>query len=176
MKFISIIIVIFIICISPAAHAQSKAAYLEAGGAGLVETFNFDSRVKPKQGDGFGWRLGIGASPKYIQKPGTGKVSSISDAAGLFLVGVNTFFDPEYSHSTGHNIELGANVLFATKNSYAEKRGSYKGKSRVIPSLNIGYRLQRKDEKGFIWRLCYTPFFLDGKLRQWGGISAGYQF
>lgn len=176
MKYICIITIFSFICISQSIHAQSKAAYLEAGGAGLVETFNFDSRIKSKQADGFGWRLGIGASPKYAQNLSTGKVSSASGVAGLFLVGVNTFFDPEYSHSTGHNIELGANVLFATKNSYAEKLGSYKGKSRVVPSLNIGYRLQRKDENGFIWRLCYTPYFLDGKLRQWGGISAGYQF
>ena len=154
--------------------------YLEGGGSGLLGTLNYDFRFKENISDlknALGLRVGIGLSPKYTLNPSIASHPvSTNGTAILVLVGINTFADLEYSHSAGSDIEFGLNFLYAQKNSIADKFGLYKSKNRFIPSLNIGYRSQPDEGKGFIWRICYSPYFLDNKVRQWAGISVGYHF
>ena len=176
-------ILLFILPPTIAKAQKHSALFAEAGGNGILGTINYDFRFKEnintgKFKDGLGVRIGIGLSPKYIldttiaHHPVSAKGSTF-----LFLLGINTFTCLDYSRSSGSNIEFGANLLYAPKNSIADKKGDFKEMARIIPSLNVGYRFQSDDGgSGLVWRICYTPYFLDSKIRHWGGISIGYNF
>ena len=160
---------------------KHSATYIEAGGSGLFETVNYDFRFKEDDGRGriglIGLRFGVGVSPKYVLDSGVvNHVVSTNGTAVLILVGINTLLDESYPHIGGSCIELGVNLLYAQKNSIADKKGDFKQTNRFIPSVNLGYRFQSYEENGFMWRLCYDPYLLDGKIHHWFGISAGYNF
>lgn len=165
---------------SMAISQKHSATYVEAGGAGLFGTLNYDFRFKETSGSRYGLpglRIGIGVSPKYILDSGViNHVISTKGTAVLILVGINSLCDLSYAKIGGDNIELGVNLLYAQKNSIADKKGVFKQTNRLIPSLNLGYRFQSYEDKGFLWRLCYDPYLLDGKIHHWFGISAGYNF
>ncbi|MGC4103489.1 hypothetical protein [Ferruginibacter sp.] len=165
------------------AFAQKhNALYAEGLGTGLTGTINYDFRFKDdiitgNFKDALGLRFGVGLSPKYIYDV---SVAMHPVATGgtkpLVLLGVNTFQDLSYCKCAGDDIEFGANLLYAPKNSIADKWGTFKQTDRFIPSINIGYRRQKDEYNGIVLRLCYNPYFLDGKLHQWLGVSVGYHF
>lgn len=158
----------------------NNVVYIEAGGSSLIETVNYDFRFT-KEGNlregSLGLRIGAGISPKYSKDSSiSSHISAVNGIKPLFLIGLNTLLDLDYSQSGGSNIELGVNFLYAPKNSVADKIGSYKLQARIIPSLNFGYRQQPFEETGILWRICYSPYYLDNKIRHWAGLSIGYKF
>ncbi len=175
----ALLITLFISYTNASIAQKHNAIFLEGAGSSLTGTLNYDFRFKDSIRDfkNYGLRLGIGASPKYTFNPAVNlhPVSS-NGTALLILVGINTYADMEYSQEVGHDLEFGINFLYAQKNSIADKIGKFKAKDRIIPSINIGYRSQAIENGGFMWRIDYTPYFLDKKIHQWGGISIGYNF
>ncbi len=175
-------ILIFVISTYITKAQRHSALFAEAGGSGILGTINYDFRFKEdintgKFKDGIGLRIGIGLSPKYILDTIIAHHPvSTKGITPLFLVGINTFTCLDYSRSSGSNIEFGANLLYAPKNSIADKKGDFKETSRIIPSLNAGYRFQSDVESGLLWRICYTPYYLDNKVHHWVGASVGYNF
>jgi hypothetical protein len=161
---------------------KHDALYLEGLGAGLTGTINYDFRFKKDIAtgnfkDAMGLKLGIGLSPHYIFD--SAKALHPVAAGGikpLFLIGVNTFQDLSYAQSGGTNVELGASILYAPKNSITDKWGQFKQTDRIVPSVNIGYRQQWDEAAGILLRVCYSPYFLDNKIHQWLGIAVGYHF
>jgi hypothetical protein len=155
---------------------KQNAVYAEGLGAGLLGSLNYDFRFKEDGGPGL--RFGFGVSPKYILD--LSKASHPVSTGGikpLFLVGLNTFSDVSYSKSAGEDIEAGINFLYAPKNSIADKWGRFKETDRIIPSINIGYRSQPDfEQNGIMFRVCYSPYYLDKKIHQLIGVSVGYHF
>jgi hypothetical protein len=162
--------------ILPIQAQQHHAFYLEAGGGAITGSLNYDVRFKkniPYSTWANGIRIGIGVSPKYIVNTTSNTIISTKGTKLMALVGYNSFMDMSYVR-TGSNIEYGVNVLYAPANSIADKKGNFIPKNRIIPSLNIGFRRQDNSSMKLIYRFCYTPFFLDGKICQWAGISIGF--
>jgi hypothetical protein len=172
--FFSIIICCFF---SIKAIAQNHHAfYLEAGGAAITGSVNYDFRLKQKVTIGSwtnGIRIGIGFSPKYILNTTTQFVENTKGIKLTALIGYNSFMDMSYVRA-GSDIEYGINFLYAPPNSIADRKGNAVSKNRIIPSLNIGYRHQDESKMKRMFRICYTPFFLDGKLCHWVGLSFGF--
>jgi hypothetical protein len=150
------------------------AFYVEAGGAAITGSINYDFRFKKEVKDftsSLGLRVGVGLSPSYTLQNNT--VVSLKSIKPMALIGLNRFMDMSYI-KLGSNIEYGLSVLFAPSNSIADKKGNYLEKGRVIPSLNIGFRAQDNSKLKRMYRFCYNPFLLDGKLCHWAGLSIGF--
>jgi hypothetical protein len=154
----------------------NNAFYIEAGGAGISGSLNYDFRFK-KNVKYSSWtnglRVGLGLSPKYILNTTNNATISTKGVKLMALIGYNSFTDMSYLR-LGSNIEYGINFLYAPANSIADKKGNYMPKNRIIPSLNFGYRHQDNSKMKRIYRFSYTPFLLDGKLCHWAGLSFGF--
>lgn len=160
---------------------SSQSVYIELGGPSLFSTINYDINFLPKEKGRnpgqYGFRLGVGISPKYRQDSFPFlKTKHTNGMAMLVVAGAYYLADFSYSGAADYFIEIGPNLTYAGKNSIAEKFGDFKDKFRLIPSLDIGIRTQSQVSRSFMWRLCYTPYYLDEKLRHFGGISLGYNF
>lgn len=133
-------------------HPAANAIYLELGGNSFVYSFNYDRIVPLSQRT----KIALGA--------GLEAVSSISingvnyDASLCLTPAVNFLFGKKSSHfETG----LALFVPFST--------------NMAFPSIRIGYRYQPW-EKGFLFRIGFTPLLISSILVPWGGISLGYAF
>ncbi len=171
-KYFFILSLIFFISLNAFAQYH-HAFYVEAGGPAITGSINYDCRFKKEVKNftsNLGLRLGIGFSPSYILQ--NSKVVSSKSIKAIPIIGLNNLLDIS-SEKLGSNIEYGFSVLFAPANSIADKKGNYLEKSRVIPSLNIGFRAQDNSKLKRMYRFCYNPFLLDGKLCHWVGLSIG---
>jgi hypothetical protein len=166
-------LVLFLFLFGNSFAQQHHVVYAEALGAGLLGSFNYEFRS-----DDLGFRFGAGLSPKYVMD--LSKASHPVSTGGvkpLFLAGVNILGDVSYSKAAGEDLELGVNFLYAPKNSIADKWGKFKETDRIIPSVNIGYRSQPEFENSsIVFRVCYSPYYLDRKIHQLIGLSVGYHF
>jgi hypothetical protein len=158
-----------------------KAVYIEAGGAGLYTSLNYDFTF-PKNNNNSrsffnGLKLGVGFTPKYTQDSiNNSNAVTTNGIAFSFFMGYNIFGNWSLTGVNPNNFELGINATVTSKYSIAEKLGDFKGRARFIPSISIGYRHQAVDPKKIFWRLSYCPFYLDSKIHQWGGVAIGYSF
>lgn len=138
--------------------AQKHTAYGELGGNGVVLTANYERRFAPR------WAGRIGLSFITSEDP-----SGDEDLAIVVPLMVNFITHPELNH----HFELGAGVTIAGGETSAWASEVDEDFSTVIPTGTIGYRFQRPG-RGFVFRAGLTPFFSDGELVPWAGVSFGY--
>ena len=138
---------------------QTRSVFLEFGGNGCGLSANFDSRFGKKE-NGFGYRVGIGFSPKF------GKVASdvISLPVDLTIpIGIN------YLAGKGpHYFESGLGLTFISGSDFGSANQLF-----FIPS--IGYRYA-KIGKGFQGRFVTTPLIGNGGITFYLGVSVGFKF
>ncbi len=156
---------------------KSSAIFLECGGNGIIETINYE-RITEKASSGVdkrGLRFGIGFSPKYKKllspQPEIKKTSGLSFCC---VLGYNVFGNWGLSGVNPSHFEFGLNMVLMTQNSAIEKIWDYKEKTRVFPSLNLGYRYQSEEKSGLMFKINYCPFFISSGLKHWVGVSVGY--
>ncbi|HTI06985.1 MAG TPA: hypothetical protein VL832_00475 [Puia sp.] len=142
-----------------------QAIYAEIGGAGVVLSLNYDTRLTKKEG-GLGVRGGIGYScssnPSFLTVP----------------VGLNYLLGGK-----GHYLEMGAGVsyLHITNDhgydylAFANK-AFYKDRTDLLfETLNIGYRRQ-SSTTGLNFRIGLAPIFGEGVHGVGGYLGIGYNF
>lgn len=152
-----------IACLSFAKAIQAqanKSIFLELAGNGLAFSANFDSRLT-KSEKGFGFRVGVGIIPGYMEPNATTIPIGINHLAGK---------SPNY-------FESGLGVTYGYKEDGFDYIGYSNGPYRkrvflIVPS--IGYR-RAKTGKSFQFRFCITPVIGD-KLNLWAGLSGGLRF
>ncbi|WP_186756447.1 hypothetical protein [Echinicola salinicaeni] len=154
----------------------TQAVFVEIGGAGLVYSFNYETRFDNRRVDSWGLRAGIGAY-------------ALSDESFLSIpVQITKIFG-----KSKHYFEVGAG---ATLINYKDKYNySYTGTINngdtdkyyefildmgetpsVMGTMNFGYR-RIPDEEGFTWRVNLTPIFnSDGFWPLFAGVGFGYAF
>jgi hypothetical protein len=141
-----------------AESTKPRALYLEAGGAGLALTINYDTR--------FGLR-----SDKWGFKVG----------AGYYNTGANSIlsvpFQINYLYGKHNNfLELGAGTTFIyTQGSDRGTTFYFDNITGFIVTGTIGYRYQQEGG-GINFRLEFTPILSDEGIVAGGGISIGYTF
>jgi hypothetical protein len=156
---------------------KSSAYFVELGGNGITETINYE-KIQEKNSAGVdksGVRIGIGFSPKY--KKASNLQSEIEKEKGVavcLVLGYNIFGNWGLSGINPNHFELGLNAVLISQNSVIEKIWKYKEKTRLFPSLNIGYRYQSEEKSGLLWKINYCPFYINSGLKHWIGISIGY--
>jgi len=139
--------------------AQTRSLFLEFGGNGCGLSANFDSRFG-KKANGFGYRVGIGFSPKF------GKV-----AEDVISLPVDFTIPIGINHLAGkgpHYFESGLGLTFISGSEIG--RGS---ELFFIPG--IGYRYA-KIGKGFQGRFVTTPLIGHGGVTFYLGASVGFKF
>jgi len=137
-----------------------NSTYLELGGNGLWYSFNYDRIIKTKEKCYFSSRLGF----SYLGN----------------------------SDSSGMTLPLTASYLFGKNKSFFELGGgptlfhAFKEKITAVALFGIvGYRHQKLNKKGFMYRFTFNPFIgeisSDKGYWNWvflpfGGISLGYNW
>ena len=142
-----------------------QAIYAEIGGAGVVLSLNYDTRLTKKEG-GLGVRGGIGYScsstPSFLTVP----------------VGLNYLLGRK-----GNFLELGAGLsyLHVTNNRGYDylplaNKAFYKDQTDLLfETLNIGYRRQ-SSKTGLNFRIGLAPIFGEGVHGVGGYLGIGYSF
>jgi len=171
-KFYPFILLYFIAFCSSSLHAQTKSAvqssksiFLEAGGAGLSYSFNYDFRLKGESGLGF--RAGV----SYISRVDDIKMYSVPCQVN-YLMGKQTNF-----------FELGVGVTYFYLDDYLYYGNSgesefllpVKTKGDAMFTMTFGFRHQPK--QGIMYRLAITPIAnRSGFWPAFAGLSFGYSF
>jgi hypothetical protein len=148
---------------------SAKSIYLEAGGAGLSYSINFDSRFNGESG--WGWRGGL----SYISRPDDIKMFS-APLQISYLLGKKTNF-----------LELGAGLTYFYLDDYlyypsapgAKGESEFllpvKTKGDVMATFTFGFRHQPRN--GLMYRLAITPVAnKSGFWPMFAGLSFGYSF
>lgn len=159
-----LVVLVLIASIVPAGALPPKvpsltaadAAYVEALGAGLLLSLNYDRRLDEQYGIRIG---GLPSSPSYWVF-----------AQGYMLTG----------GTSSHHLELGAGlgvmVLHVNLNLFGYSSASEPTPLVYVP-FNLGYRLQPADG-GFLFRIGFTPLLAFGRneaaFLPWGGASIGW--
>ncbi len=107
--------------------------------------------------DYLGARIGIGYLPD-----GNVSLTTIPITVSVFPFG-----------ATSSKLEIGAGVVHASLGN--TKVGSTTGGTYLGYVGIIGYRLEPLDG-GFLLRLAFAPFILNGHFQPYGGVSLGYAF
>lgn len=138
--------------------ANASQIYLEAGGAGIIYSLNYDGRFG-KLENGLGFRIGIGGASwggdGYVAIP----------AQINYLLG-----------SKGQYLELGAGVSYVSLTDIFDLNDSNSSNSTVLGSFTVGFRKQPFGKKGLTWRLAFTPFVGNGGIQPYAGGSIGFRF
>lgn len=139
--------------------------YLEAGGAALLGSVNYELEPAP----GLGLRAGFGAVPVCPIRLHVDDGTSPNDTRDTSCGGLPiSTLGASYSALSGsHHPEVGALYTWA----WADDNDA----RFVVPS--VGYRYQRPGG-GFLFRAAFTPFVRinSGDVLPWGGLSFGYSF
>ncbi|MBL7787007.1 MAG: hypothetical protein JNM36_13950 [Chitinophagales bacterium] len=122
-----------------AARIARSTIYIEAGGPGLITSFNYDFRFK-KANDGLGMRLGIGGF--------------MLDGDGVLTVPVQLNY---LSGKHNNYFEIGAGISYCSSSGTLFMTDSGSNNS-VIGSLTFGYRYQPK-KGGVNFRAGLSPIF-----------------
>jgi hypothetical protein len=134
--------------------ANASQVYLEAGGAGVIYSVNYDGRFG-KLENGLGMRVGIGGASAsgdgYLAIP-----AQINYLAG----------------SKGQYFEMGAGVTYISASDIFDEGTS----NNLFGSFTLGFRKQPFGKKGLTWRVAFTPFIGEGGFIPWGGASIGFRF
>lgn len=145
-----------------------KVFYTEIGGPGLIMSAHFDSRFKPYERLGFGYRLGIGFGIKNEWD----EYMRVLKTFYSIPAGLNYVFGKPKSANT---FEVGAGLTFLTRKVSlfyydVEKPG------HVIGFLTFMYRRMPVDG-GFSFRVGLTPMIgTSGDLFPMGSVGFGYAF
>jgi hypothetical protein len=148
----------------------ARSIYLEAGGAGLSYSFNFDSRFRGEKG--LGWRGGL----SYISREDDVKMFSAPLQVN-YLIGKKVNF-----------IEVGAGITYFYLDDYIYYNGPgftssgesefilpVKTKGDVMATFTFGFRHQ--PVHGIMYRLAITPIAnRSGFWPLFAGLSFGYSF
>jgi len=146
-----------------------SSIYLEAGGAGLSYSVNFDSRFKGE--NGWGWRGGL----SYISRTDDLKMYSVPFQIN-YLLGTRTNF-----------LELGAGVTYFYLDDYLYYNSGFsssdesefilpvKTRGDLMATFTFGFRHQPRN--GIMYRLAITPIAnRSGFWPLFAGLSFGYSF
>ena len=154
----------------------NKVFYAELGGPGLIMSANFDSRIKPDERLGFGFRLGAGfgyGDFEAGQPNQYGYYERVTRTYYSIPAGLNYVFGKPYS---AHTFEVGAGVSILTRKvalfnySYDDKPGN------AIGFFTFMYRLM-PENGGFSFRIGLTPIIgTSGDLFPMGSIGFGHVF
>lgn len=152
---------------------RAVALYGEAGGGGFLYSSNLDIRIL-NWNSGIGLRIGAEVfDMSLVKQLGTGPQNYISGTGQVvaFPIGINTIMDDR-------------RVAFELGVGYVPVRGKFS-----IPSAefevdgnshysygHIGFRLRPLKGGGFLMRANYTPLIINGYLKNWAGLSAGFVF
>lgn len=133
-------------------HLAANSIYLELGGNSFLYSFNYDRIIPLSRST----KLALGAGVETLSSI---KINDVNYNGALCLSpSVNFLFGSKSSHfETG----LALFVPFST--------------NMTFPSIRIGYRYQPL-EKGFLFRVGFTPMLISSVLIPWAGISVGYAF
>ena len=155
--------------LSPTAQKPSQSVFLEAGGAGLSYSFNYDRRFKGDKG--FGLRGGL----SYFSREEDVKMFSAPVQLN-YLMGKGPNF-----------IEVGAGLTYFYLDDYIYYGSGFssnaesefilpvKTKGDVMATFTFGFRHQPKE--GIMYRLAVTPIAnRSGFWPLFAGLSFGYAF
>ena len=151
---------------SAAIVTAPNGIYVEFLGSGLIYSINYDRMFT----NNLALRFGIGYFPvKSTTDNGDGTTSTIN--ASITTIPVTLSWFPFGASSS--KLELGAGLLYADLQANAggqTARGNFIGEAGIL-----GYRFEPPDG-GFLARLAFTPFLLNGNFQPFGGLSLGYAF
>lgn len=155
---------------------STKEIYSELGGPGVMFSINYDSRFKPGQRTGLGFRAGLGFT--------------LYDQDSRIVTPQGTYY--EYKTKTLYTFPLALNYVLAKPNSpnmlevgvgatvFSQKASilNYNGykEGRFLGHLSFVYRRQ-PIEGGFSWRVGFTPIINpDGDIFPFAALGFGYTF
>lgn len=130
-----------------------NAIYLEALGSGLIYSLNYDRMLT----DYVGARVGIGYLPH-----GSLSLTTVPITASVFPFGASS-----------SKLELGAGIVYASLGN--TKVGSATGGTYLGYVGILQYRFEPLNG-GFLFRIGFAPFILNGHFQPYGGLSLGYTF
>lgn len=154
-----------------------KQFFTEAGGPGILFSANFDSRLKPSDRIGWGFRAGLGFTlvdnQKEIAQPGGQVYYGYRTMSIVTLpVGINYLFGKPGS---ANMFEVGAGVTVLSRKASVLNYNDYKEGS-FLGHFEFMYRRQPVDG-GFSWRIGFTPIInTEGNIFPFGAIGLGYTF
>jgi hypothetical protein len=134
--------------------ANASQIYVEAGGAGVIYSVNYDGRFA-KLENGVGLRIGIGGA------------SFEGDGYVVIPVQVNYLIG-----NRGQYLELGGGFTYISLTDIFDSNEN----SQVMGTATIGFRRQPFGKKGITYRVAFTPFFGSFGLQPWAGASIGFRF
>ena len=154
--------ILTLLLLSFAAFAQEPprhAAYGEVFGNGILPTVNYELRFT----NHWAGRIGLGAVF-------TSESDGDSEATFAIPIMANYISHPERSH----HFEAGGGVLFVTGDAQDFWLGDDDEEIANVALTGVaGYRYQRPG-RGFIFRAGVTPFYFDGEVAPFAGVSFGY--
>ena len=145
--------------------------FLELGGNGLIYSINLDRMISPDMGVriGIGY-MGLSAGTTTPDEPDNSVSASmlIVPATFNFFVGSH-----EGNHLGSSKLELGLGAVLVDING--DFGGTKFSGAGVGGTATIGYRYQPYDG-GFLFRIGFTPVFVQSAFFPWAGISFGLTF
>lgn len=136
--------------------SQRNFSFLEAGGAGLFFSINYERQLSKEPG--FSWRVGLGG---YSE--------------GDFYVTYSTGLAYLFALNEGENsfIELGINATIAREYTGLRQDGRYADLfENIIPT--ISYRKQF--ENNVFYKAGFSPVFNRFSFTPWLGVAIGKRF
>lgn len=133
--------------------------YIEAGGAAQFYSFNYEKYLFRTYNDKYTWtaRVGAGYTPFNF------------DILNTVYIERNTFMFPFSSSlligSGREKLEVGGGFTMFSQGFYT---------NNLIPHAVIGLRVM--ESNNICFRLNYAPFYSDGSVTHWVGVSLGKNF
>jgi hypothetical protein len=181
MKKISVLLMAaMLLCSNFVTSAQEEETsgrqfYVELGGAGVLFSANYQSRLKPAERLGWGYRVGIGYAPLDVQSRRYYEGDEYHEAG---------YYD-DYLSQTIYTIPLGVNYIFGKANSphtfeagagftIMSKKTTYS--NYLFGSFPFMYRRIPTDG-GFTWGIGLIPIIKSGgEINLTGAFNIGYSF
>ncbi|MEE2709006.1 MAG: hypothetical protein VYA69_05360 [Gemmatimonadota bacterium] len=158
-----ILLAMLFLLLSSSAQAQNNSIFLEGGGNGAVYSLNYERVIDGKIGLRGGWsRIEL-----------TDELDSSAKYNVQFIPVIGTLM-----WGGDHRLEIGGGVTFVRVDGTISIGGSNftgSGSGNVQTGV-AGYRYQKSDSRGLLFRASYTPIRISGSLVHWGGVSLGYSF
>ena len=180
----SILLLVAIVTLNQSLWAQEKRAagklfYSEMGGPGVILSANFDSRFKPNERLGFGYRIGAGFGVGEFQElridrqRGTYHFNQVTKTYYSFPAGLNYVFGTPDEANT---FEVGASVTILSHRVSLYSPNEEKA-GRVIGCISFMYRMAPVNS-GFSFRIGFTPMIgTSGEpFPIMGAVGIGYAF
>lgn len=158
------------------AQKTVKQFFTEAGGPGILFSANYDSRFKPSNPTGWGFRAGLGFTlvdeETHFNNSGNPYYSYRTRSVVTFPVGINYIFGKPASPNM---FEVGAGLTVLSRKASILNYNDYT-EGNLIGHFSFMYRRQPIDG-GFSWRIGFTPVLnTDGDIYPFGAIGLGYTF